>query len=54
MFILVDDLGYMDVGADSSSSFYETSNIDRIDADGIRFTQGYATAPVYTVLRGQV
>ena len=28
--ILVDDLGYMDIGAYNPKSFYETPNIDRL------------------------
>ena len=28
VFILVDDLGYMDIGANNPSTFYETPNVD--------------------------
>ena len=38
--ILVDDLGYMDIGANNPDCFYETPNIDRLAASGMRFTDG--------------
>jgi hypothetical protein len=38
VFILVDDLGWMDTGV-YGSSFYETPNIDGLAADGVLFTQ---------------
>jgi Arylsulfatase A and related enzymes len=40
--IVADDLGYGDLS--SYGSPYPTPNIDRIAKDGVRFTQGYATA----------
>jgi arylsulfatase A-like enzyme len=40
--IVADDLGYGDLS--SYGSPYETPNIDRLARDGVRFTQGYATA----------
>jgi len=43
---LVDDLGYMDIGANNPESFYETPNIDALAASGVRFTDGYASSPV--------
>jgi arylsulfatase A len=39
--ILVDDLGWTDLGA-YGSTFYETPNLDRLAAQGMRFTQAYA------------
>ncbi len=30
IFILADDLGYMDIGANNPKTFYETPNIDRL------------------------
>lgn len=58
LFILVDDLGYMDVGAYNPDSFYETPNIDRLAAEGLRFTDGYAANPVcsptrYSIMTGK-
>lgn len=44
IFILADDLGYTDVAC-FGSKFYETSNIDRLAAGGIRFTSGYTCGP---------
>ena len=49
--ILVDDLGYMDVGANNPRCFYETPNIDRLAETGMRFTDGYAANPVCSPTR---
>lgn len=49
--ILVDDLGYMDVGAYNPETFYETPNIDGLAASGMRFTNGYAANPVCSPTR---
>lgn len=43
--ILADDLGYGDVSAYSRSRV-RTPNIERLAASGVRFTDGYVTAPV--------
>ncbi len=43
--ILADDLGYADISAYQIDRF-KTPNIDRIGMQGVRFTDGYATAPV--------
>ncbi|WP_372847332.1 sulfatase [Pontiella sp.] len=48
---LVDDLGYMDVGANNPHCFYETPNIDRLAKSGMRFTDGYAANPVCSPTR---
>jgi len=58
LFILVDDLGYMDVGAYNPDTFYETPNIDRLASEGVRFTDGYAANPVcsptrYSIMTGK-
>ena len=45
LLIFTDDQGYADVGA-YGSTFIDTPNIDRMAADGVRFTQFYAAAPV--------
>ena len=55
---LVDDLGYMDIGANNPNCFYETPNIDRFATTGMRFTDGYAANPVcsptrYSLLTGK-
>jgi len=49
--ILVDDLGYMDIGAYNPESFYETPNIDKLAASGMKFTDGYAANPVCSPTR---
>ena len=48
---LVDDLGYMDVGANNPNCFYDTPNVDRLAASGMRFTDGYAANPVCSPTR---
>ena len=57
VFILVDDLGYHDLGA-TGSTFYETPNIDRLAEGSVRFTRAYAGSRVCspsraTLLLGQ-
>jgi arylsulfatase A-like enzyme len=44
VFILADDLGYTDLGC-FGSKYYETPNIDRLAAQGVRFTSGYTCGP---------
>ena len=44
IFILADDLGYTDVAC-YGSKYYETPNIDRLAAQGIRFTSGQTCGP---------
>lgn len=41
IFILADDLGWTDLGC-QGSRYYETPNIDRMAAEGARFTAGYS------------
>lgn len=58
VFFLVDDLGYMDIGANNANTFYETPNVDRLAAEGMRFTNGYAANPVcsptrYSIMTGK-
>ncbi|MCZ6598890.1 MAG: sulfatase [Planctomycetota bacterium] len=58
VFLLVDDLGTMDVGAYNPDTFYETPSIDRLAATGMRFTAGYAASPVcsptrYSIMTGR-
>lgn len=45
VFILVDDLGWSDVGC-FGATLHETPNIDQLAAKGMRFTQAYAASPV--------
>lgn len=51
VFFLVDDLGYMDIGANNPNCFYDTPNIDRLARTGMRFTNGYAACPVCSPTR---
>ena len=53
VFILVDDLGWMDTGC-YGSKFYETPNIDRLASQGMRFTDGYAACAVCSPTRAAV
>jgi arylsulfatase A-like enzyme len=43
--ILADDVGWTGLGC-YGSKFYETPNIDKLCADGMKFTDAYADAPV--------
>ncbi|MHC4596525.1 MAG: sulfatase, partial [Planctomycetota bacterium] len=53
VFILVDDLGWADVGC-YGSDLHETPNIDRLARQGMRFTDAYAAAPVCTPTRASI
>jgi arylsulfatase A-like enzyme len=44
VFILADDLGWTDLGC-QGSTYYETPRIDRLAAQGLRFTDGYSCGP---------
>ncbi len=54
VFFLVDDLGFMDIGANNPSSFYETPNIDALAKRGVRFTSGYAACQVCSPTRAAI
>jgi len=53
VFILIDDMGFKDIGC-NGSSFYETPNIDKLAADGMRFTDAYAACPVCSPTRASI
>ncbi|MCL6265445.1 sulfatase [Flagellimonas myxillae] len=53
IFILVDDLGWMDLGC-YGSSFYETPNLDRLAGQSARFTNAYAASPVCSPTRAAI
>ena len=53
IFILVDDLGWTDLGC-YGSSFYETPNIDRLADGAMRFTDAYAACPVCSPTRASI
>ena len=50
LFIVVDDCGYADLGCTGQSD-YATPALDRLAAEGIRFTQAYANASLCTNTR---
>lgn len=53
IFILIDDLGWRDLGC-YGSTFYETPNLDRLAAEGMRFTDAYAACPVCSPTRASL
>ncbi len=48
--IMADDLGYGDISANGATAL-KTPNIDRLAAEGLRFTSGYCTASTCTPTR---
>jgi arylsulfatase A-like enzyme len=50
LFIVVDDCGYADLGCTGQTD-YATPALDRLAAEGVRFTQSYANAPLCTNTR---
>lgn len=53
VFFLVDDLGWTDPAC-FGSSFYETPNVDRLRARGMKFTNAYAACPVCSPTRASI
>ena len=53
VFIVADDMGWYDLGC-YGSDFIETPNLDRLAAQGIRFTDGYAAAPLCSPSRASL
>ena len=53
LLLLADDLGYKDLGI-TGSSFYETPHIDRLAAQGMLFSQCYASCPVCSPTRASL
>jgi arylsulfatase A-like enzyme len=53
VFFLIDDLGWRDVSC-YGSKYYETPDIDRLAAEGMRFTQAYAASPVCSPTRASI
>ena len=51
--ILVDDLGWTDLGC-QGSKYFETPNVDRLAAQGMRFTDAYAACAVCSPTRAAV
>jgi arylsulfatase A-like enzyme len=53
VFILIDDLGWTDLGC-YGSDFYLTPHIDQLARDGMRFTQAYSACTVCSPTRAAV
>jgi arylsulfatase A-like enzyme len=53
LLILIDDLGARDLGC-FGSTFYETPNLDRLAAEGMLFTNAYASCPVCSPTRASI
>lgn len=53
IFILIDDMGWRDLGC-YGSSFYETPNLDQMAAQGMLFTDAYAACPVCSPTRASI
>ena len=53
IFILIDDMGWKDLGC-YGSEFYQTPNLDRLSDEGIRFTNAYASCPVCSPTRASI
>src|SRR5437667_8069848 len=53
LFILIDDMGWRDLGC-YGSTFYETPNLDKLAAQGMRFTNAYAACPVCSPTRASI
>src|SRR5882724_11343693 len=51
--ILIDDMGWTDLSC-YGSMFYETPNIDRLAASGMRLTNGYSACTVCSPTRSAV
>lgn len=53
LFILADDLGWMDLGCQGNKHLH-TPHLDRYAAEGMRFTDAYASAPVCSPTRAAI
>ncbi|OGV65151.1 MAG: sulfatase [Lentisphaerae bacterium RIFOXYB12_FULL_65_16] len=53
IFMLMDDLGWKDLGC-CGSEFYETPNLDRLAAEGMRFRNAYSASPVCSPARASI
>src|ERR1051326_8193298 len=51
--ILIDDMGWTDLGT-FGSKFYQTPNVDRLAAEGMKFTNAYAACPVCSPTRASI
>ncbi len=53
VFILIDDLGWRDLGC-YGSTYYPTPNIDRLASEGMKFTDAYAACNVCSPTRAAI
>lgn len=53
LFILIDDLGFKDLGC-YGSDFYETPNIDKLAEKGVKFTNAYSASAVCSPTRASI
>ncbi len=53
LYILIDDFGWTDLSC-YGSNFYETPTMDRLAAQGMRFTDAYAACPVCSPTRASI
>ncbi len=53
IFFLIDDLGRNDLGC-YGSKFYRTPNLDRMAAEGMKFTDAYSACPVCSPTRASI
>lgn len=51
--IVIDDLGWADLGC-YGSKFHKTPHLDKLAAEGMRFTQAYAACPVCSPTRAAI
>lgn len=53
IFILIDDMGWKDLGC-YGSQFYETPHIDKLASEGMKFTNAYAACTVCSPTRASI
>ncbi len=53
VFVMADDLGWVDTAV-YGSRFYQTPNVDRLAASGVRFTDAYSANPLCSPTRASV
>ncbi len=53
LFIMIDDLGWKDVGF-MGSTYYETPNVDAIAANGMMFMNAYTASPLCSATRNSI
>jgi arylsulfatase A-like enzyme len=54
IFIVADDLGYMDVGFNNPDTFYDTPSLNSLATESMVMTDGYAASPVCSPTRSSI